>query len=142
MPVKRSSKATPAALTPLEAQKRALAEKQARNEAEIARQKKLIEEAPRRAAEQRKRQEQTAEEQRKRQQEEFIKRVSRSEARFGTRGPTLRDPRFPHELNIADVAKGKSLRIHRNQGMYTFFILCFILAGVLCWLYYTVIRPT
>ena len=95
----------------------------------MARQKRLIEEAPR-----------LAEEQKKRQREEYLQRVSRTEARYGKRGPTLHDPRFPYELNVAAAARQKTLRKHRNQGMLTFFVLCVILVLVLWWLYYTVMR--
>jgi hypothetical protein len=117
--------------SPLDAQKRQLAEREEQIQAEMARHKRLIEEAPR-----------IAEEQKKRQREEYLQRMSRTEARYGRRGPTLHDPRFPYELNVAAAARQKTLRKDRNQGMLTFFVLCIILAMVLCWLYYTVIRDT
>jgi len=130
MGAKRSGKPKPeGALSPLEIQKRRLAEEEAKLQAEIARRERLIDEAPR-----------IAEEQKKRQREEYLQRVSRTEARFGTRGATLHDPRFPYELNVAAAARQKTLRKHRNQGMLTFFVLCLILALVIYWLYYTVIR--
>lgn len=126
-PSKPAPKAQP---SPLDAKKRELAEKDARIKAEIARRQKLIEEAPRIAAEQR-----------RHQREEFVRHISRTEARFGTRGnPTLADPRFPYELNVSVAAKEKTLRKDRNQGMLKFFVLCLILAGVLCWVYFVVIR--
>ena len=125
----RGKKSPPPAGSPLDEQKRRLAEEEARLQADIARQQRLIEEAPR-----------LAEEKKKRQREEYLQRVSRTEARFGTRGPTLHDPRFPYELNVAAAARQKTLRKHRNQGMLTFFILCAILIAVLTWLYYTVTR--
>jgi hypothetical protein len=115
--------------TPLDAQKRQLAEREEQIQAEMARHKRLIEEAPR-----------LAEEQKRRQREEYLQRVSRTEARYGRRGPTLHDPRFPYELNVAAAARQKTLRKDRNQGMLTFFVLCIILAIVLCWLYYAVLR--
>lgn len=117
--------------SPLDAQKRQLAEREEQIQAEMARHKRLIDEAPR-----------IAEEQKKRQREEYLQRMSRTEARYGRRGPTLHDPRFPYELNVAAAARQKTLRKDRNQGMLTFFVLCIILAMVLCWLYYTVIRDT
>jgi hypothetical protein len=43
-------------------------------------------------------------------------------------------------LNVAAAARQKTLRKDRNQGMLTFFVLCIILAIVLCWLYYAVLR--
>ena len=115
--------------SPLDAQKRQLAEREEQIQAEMARHKRLIEEAPR-----------LAEEHKKRQREEYLQRVSRTEARYGRRGPTLHDPRFPYELNVAAAARQKTLRKDRNQGMLTFFILCFVLVIVLTWLYYTVLR--
>ena len=117
--------------SPLDARKRQLAEREEQIQAEMARHKRLIEEAPR-----------LAEEQKKQQREEYLRRMSRTEARYGRRGPTLHDPRFPYELNVAAAARQKTLRKDRNQGMLTFFVLCIILAMVLCWLYYTVIRDT
>lgn len=118
--------------SPLDAKKRELAETDARIKAEIARQEKVIAEAPRLAAEQK-----------RQKREEFVRHISRTEARFGKRGnPTLADPRFPYELNVSVAAKQKTLRIHRNQGMLKFFILCLILAGVVCWVYFVVIRPS
>jgi hypothetical protein len=130
MGTKRSGKSsTDHSLSPLDAQKRRLAEEEVKVQAEIAQRERLIDEAPR-----------IAEEQKKRQREEYLQRVSRTEARFGTRGATLHDPRFPYELNVAAAARQKTLRKHRNQGMLTFFVLCVILAVVICWLYYTVIR--
>ena len=115
--------------SPLDAQKRRLAEQGEKVRTEIERRQRLIEEAPR-----------LAEEQKKRQREEYLQRVSRTEARFGTRRATLHDPRFPYELNVAAAARQKTLRKDRNQGMLTFFVLCLILVAVLCWLYYTVMR--
>lgn len=124
---KASAKPQPSAL---DSKKRELAERDAHLKAEIARRQKLIEEAPRLAAEQK-----------RRQREEFVRHISRSEARFGKRGnPTLADPRFPYELNVSVAAKQKTLRIHRNQGMLKFFILCVILAGAVCWVYFKIIR--
>jgi hypothetical protein len=130
MATRRGTKSKPnRSASPLDAQKQHLAEQEAKVQSEIEQQQRLIEEAPR-----------LAEEQKKRQREEYLQRVSRTEARFGTRGPTLHDPRFPYELNVAAAARQKTLRKDRNQGMLTFFVLCLILAGVLCWLYYTIVH--
>lgn len=125
---RRKSKDQPLPPTPLDTRKRALQEEEAKLRAEIARKQKMIEEAPRRAAEAA-----------RRRQEEFIQRKSRTEARFGSPA-ALRDPRFGYELNAGAPARQKTLRKHRNQGMFTFFLLLLVLAGVIAWLYFKVIR--
>jgi hypothetical protein len=115
--------------SPLEARKRALAEQQAKLQADMEAQKRLIEEAPKRVAEEK-----------KRRQEELIKRASRTD-RFGT-GGALPDPR--HSFHLQQEGKplpARKLRKHRRQGMWTFFVLCAILLGVLFWVYSTVLKP-
>lgn len=115
--------------SPLDAKRRALAEEQAKITAEIEHKKQLIEEAPRRAAEAI-----------KRQQEEFVRRAARNDNRFGTPS-ALHDPRHVVPLNPGAPVRGRKLRKHRRQGMWTFFVLCAIFAGVLAWVYYTVFKP-
>lgn len=115
--------------SPLDAQKRALAEKEAQLRDEVETQKRLIEEAPKLKAETD-----------KRRREELVRRKSHTEARFGARG-SLPDPRHPFNLNPGTVGRERKLRKHRRQGMWTFFVLCAILAGVLVWVYYSVLKP-
>lgn len=114
--------------TPLDAKKQALADEEARLRAKAERCQRVIEEAPRRA-----------EEARKRRREEIMRVKSRTDMRFGSR-VALHDPRFGHEFHAElPMQKRKPLRRERRQGMITFFVLLLVLAGVLCWLYYTVI---
>jgi len=114
--------------SPLDAQKRALAEQEARLQAEIERKKRLIEEAPKIAAAQA-----------RARREELVKRASRTEARFGSPG-ALMDPRHGYEANVGAAVRSRKLRKHQRQGMWTFFVLCAILKGVLLWVYYTVFK--
>lgn len=122
---KRSAKPTPPPASPLDAQRRALAEEEAKLQAEIARKKKLIEDAPK-----------IKKEQERRQRDEIIARASRNEGRLGTRG--LQDPRYAYQANVNTPTR--RLKSERRQGMLTFFVLCMVLAAVLAWLYYTVFR--
>jgi hypothetical protein len=122
---KPSSKQSPKIVTPLDARKNDLAAQEARLHDEIARRQKLIAEAPR-----------LAEQAARRRREELIQRKSRGEARFGS-PLALADKRFGYEANAATPSR--SLRKHRNQGMFTFFLLCVVLAAVLVWLYTKVI---
>ena len=114
--------------SPLDAKKRALAEQQAKLLADMEAQKRLIDEAPKRAAEQK-----------KRRREELINRASRTD-RFSANG-ALPDPRHAFHLQEGKPLPARKLRKHRRQGMWTFFVLCAILFGVLYWVYATVIRP-
>ncbi len=112
----------------LDAKKRALGEQQAKLDAQIAKRQKLIDDAPR-----------IAEEANKKRREAHLMRKNRAEARFGS-PVALNDPRYPYDASIPVAPRG--LRKHRNQGMYQFFLLCLVLAAVLCWLYFKVIRGT
>jgi hypothetical protein len=125
---KPTPKRSDGAGSPLDARKRALAEEQARLQAQMETQRRLIEEAPKRAAEEK-----------KRRQEELIKRASRTD-RFGT-GGSLPDPRHPFHLQDVRPPPARKLRKHRRQGMWTFFVLCAVLLGVLFWVYSAVLRP-
>lgn len=127
MRAKPSSK-VPSPPSPLDAKRRALDEQQAKLQTEIARRKKLIEDAPK-----------LAKEQERRRREEIVARASRTEGRHSTRG-ALHDPRFGYEVNVGAPAKVRRLKSERRQGMFTFFVLCLVLAGVLAWLYYTVFQ--
>lgn len=129
MPRKPRPPGNGSALSPLEAQQRALQAQQDELLAEIERKKRQIEEAPK-----------IAEQHAKRRREEIVRRASRTEARFGGPGALL-DPRHVYEGNVGAVVRERKLRKHRRQGMWTFFVLCAILAGVLVWVYYTVLKP-
>lgn len=124
----KPGKKEPTGSTPLDDQRRRLEEERARLAHEMARSEKLIREAPKlkEAAE-------------KRRREEFVNRASRTEARRGAPGSLL-DPRHSYEANIGAVVRTRRLRREKSQGMWTFFALCAVLAGVLYWIYAVVIR--
>jgi type VI protein secretion system component VasF len=91
-------------------------------------QKRLIEEAPKRVAEEK-----------KRRREELIKRASRTD-RFQRRRFVARSaPSVSSSGRQASPAR--KLRKHRRQGMWTFFVLCAVLLAVLFWVYSTVLKP-
>jgi hypothetical protein len=114
--------------TPLDAEKRRLQEEAARLQAEMERKKRLIAEAPK-----------LKEKVEKQRREELVKRRSTTDVRFG-RPEALVDPRYVVEANVGVAIQGRRLRKHRRQGMWTFFMLCVVLAGVLYWVYAVVIR--
>ncbi len=114
--------------TPLDEKARALAETQAKLEAEIARQQRVIQEAPQRAKEIQ-----------QRRRDELINRASRTEARPGSRA-ALPDRRFS-ELNVVAPARQRGLRSERRRGRLMFFVLFVTLCGLVYWLYYTVTHP-
>jgi hypothetical protein len=116
--------------TPLDRSLREIAEKQAKIRADAERLEKVIQDAPRKKAENN-----------RLRQEEYIKRKEKTSASgFGRRPAKIQDPRFPYELNVTTAAQQKTLRKERNKGMMTFFLLCLVLAGVLWWLYVTVLQ--
>jgi hypothetical protein len=94
----------------------------------MERKRRLIEEAPKLKAQ--------AE---KRRREELVTRASRTEARLGSPGALL-DPRHGFEANVGAVVRTRKLRRERNQGMWTFFVLCLVFLGALYWVYAVVIR--
>ncbi len=112
--------------SPIDAQKRALAEQETKLQQEIARRQKLIEEAPR-----------LAEQAARRRREELIQRKSHSEARFAP-PRALADPRYGYQATVNTPVR--PLRKHRNQGMFTFFVLCLVLVAVLFYLYTKVLH--
>jgi len=115
--------------TPLDEKARALAETQAKIEAEIARQQQVIQEAPQRAKEIQ-----------QRRRDELINRASRTEARPGSRA-ALPDRRFS-ELNLAmPPMRQRGLRAERRRGRLMFFVLFVTLCGLVWWLYHTVTHP-
>jgi hypothetical protein len=115
---------------PLDAEKRRLQEEAARLQAQMERNKRLIEEAPK-----------LKEKVEKQRREELVKRRSTTDVRFG-RPAALHDPRYALEANVGAAAMpgNRRLRKHRRQGMWTFFLLCCVLAAVLYWVYAVVIR--
>jgi hypothetical protein len=114
--------------TPLDEKARALADAQAKLEAEIARQQKVITEAPQRAKEIQ-----------QRRRDELITRASRTDARPGSR-VALPDRRYS-ELNVAVPARQRGLRAERRRGRLMFFVLLMTFCGLVYWLYYTVMHP-
>ena len=124
-PKRPAKPASPPPASPLDVKRRALAEQQAKLEAEIAKKQRLIEEAPK-----------IAKEQERQRRNEIIARASRTEGRLGTRG--LQDQRYAYQATV--IAPTRRLKSERRQGMLTFFVLCMVLAAVLAWLYYTVFR--
>src|SRR6188474_1025053 len=113
----KARRPSPNPISPLDAEKRRLQEEAARLQAEMERKRKLIEEAPRLKAQ--------AE---KRRREELVTRASRTEARLGSPGALL-DPRHGFEANVGAIVRTRKLRRERNQGMWTFFVLCLVLLG-------------
>ena len=113
--------------SPLDAKKRDLVEQEQKLHQEIARRQQIIADAPR-----------LAEEAARRRRDELIQRKSRTEARFAS-PVALNDPRYGFECNASAPPRQKTLRKHQNQGMFTFFVLVLVLAGVLYWLYYKMV---
>jgi hypothetical protein len=112
--------------TTLDEKARALAETQANLEAEIARQQRVITEAPERAKELQ-----------QRRRDELINRASRTESRTGV---ALPDRRY-NELHVAVPVRPRGLRAERRRGRLMFFVLLLTFCGLVCWLYYTVMQP-
>ena len=114
--------------TPLDAEKRRLQEEAARLQAQMERNKRLIDEAPK-----------LKEKVERQRREELVKRRSTTDVRFG-RPEALIDPRYGLEANVGVAVQGRRLRKHRRQGMWTFFMLCAVLIGVVYWAYLVVVR--
>jgi hypothetical protein len=112
--------------TPLDEKRRRLEEEQARVRSEVARKERLINEAPKLKAE--------AE---KRRRDELVTRASRTESRTPR---ALLDPRHSFEANVGALVRTRKLRREKSQGMWTFFALLLVLAGVIYWIYAVVIR--
>ena len=114
--------------SPLDAKMREVAEREAKNRAEMEQCQQVIKDAPLRAKKK-------AEAQR----EQLIARAARTETRRGNRA-ALPDRWRPMEANVAVPARDKRLRAERRQGRLLFFMLLFVLLGAGCWLYYTIIH--
>ena len=121
---KRSPKKEPPP-SPLEAKRRALAEQERKLDEEIRRRQRLIEQAPK-----------IKEQKEKLRREELIARAARTEVRFGTRA-ALQDPRYAYEAQLATGGRERRLKREQRRGMFTFFVLLLVLAGVFTWLYFT-----
>jgi hypothetical protein len=128
IPKRRLSGKPPVPPSPLDAKARALAETQAKLEAEIARQQQVIQDAPQRAKEMQ-----------QRRREELINRASRTDARPGSR-VALPDRRYNEQLNVGVHARPR-LRSERRRGRLLFFVLLLTFSGLVYWFYYTVTRP-
>lgn len=109
--------------SPLDAKKREIAEREAKNRAAMEECKKLIEEAPQRA-------EKIA----RARREEVIARASRTD-RPRENPAALPDRRHTLEANAAPPARHRRLRAERRQGRLLFFLLLLTLVGVAYWLY-------
>lgn len=120
----RKNPALPA--SPLSAQRTALQERERQVQEQMARYEKLLEDAPKLAAQRQ-----------KERREEHINRSSRLEKRAGGVAQ-LPDRRF--EANIAAPAQHRRLRAERRQGRLMFFVLLLTLAASIFYLYYTVTR--
>ncbi len=134
MPPKRttssSSKKNKNAATPLDAAQRKIAEEEAKVRAEMEKYQRLIEQAPKRAAEAKQR----LETQKRIQREEAVVRRSKIEGRFGSLA-ALPDRRY--ELNAGAPARQRRLRAERNRGRFMFFILLLVFAGTVAFLWVT-----
>ena len=123
---KRKKAGPQKAESPLEAKMREVAEREAKNRAEMEQCQQVIKDAPLRARK-------IAEAQR----DELITRAARTETRRGNPA-ALPDRWRPLEANVAVPAQHKRLRAERRQGRLLFFALLCTLLGVGYWIYYTV----
>ncbi len=124
-PKKRRSKTAEVAETTLDARRKAVAAEQAKILAEQARCQKLIEEAPRKAAELK-----------RRQREEYVTRVSS----LNSVGPRSALPDRRYDLNAGVVPRQRRLRAERNRGRLMFFVLLTVFVIVVLWLYFTMLK--
>ena len=112
--------------TPLDARQKLVAEQEAKLRAQMDKYQQLIENAPR-----------LAKERAKAQREQFVTRAARTEQ---TGRPRAAAPSRRYELNAGAPAKERRLRAERNQGRMMFFVLLLVFAGVVAWLYITVLH--
>ena len=112
--------------SPLDAKMREVAEREAKNRAEMEQCQQVIEEAPLRAKK-------IAAAQR----DELITRAARTETRRGNPA-ALPDRWRPLEANVGVPARQKGMRAERRKGRLLFFALLFTLLGVGYWLYYSI----
>ena len=128
MASKRPGKKDETPSSPLEAKKKALLEHERKIAEQIARRERLIEEAPK-----------LAREQAKLRREEIVRRASRVEAGPNARA-SLPDPRHTYEAQTATAGRGRRLKREQRRGMLTFFVLLAAFAGVLAWIYFSLLR--
>ncbi len=121
MSLGRSKKNTQSSKTPLDAQKVSLVKEQERLKAEIQRNQKLIEEAPR-----------LAEEARQKKRLQSIQAMSR----VGSRGESPLAIRDPRQKLRADPSPARPLRRERSKEKYVFLFLCAALLACLYYLYF------
>lgn len=124
-PKRSQQKNAPLPATPLDSRLRALEDQERKNRERMEKCQKLLEDAPKLAAER-------AREQR----EELITRAARTVKHAGG-GTALPDRRYL-EVNVAAPAQQRRMRAERRQGRLMFFFLLLALAGAVCFLYYTV----
>jgi len=110
--------------SPLDAKARALAEQHEQLRAEIERNERLIQEAPK-----------IAKERERTRREELIKRRSRTDSRPGSH-VALHDPRHLLELDPGRPLRHKRLRAERRRGRLLFFVLLCTFALVVFWAYW------
>jgi hypothetical protein len=111
---------------PLDSAHRKIAEEEAKLRAQMEKYQKLIEQAPKMAAERR-----------QMQREQAAARMARIEGRFGNGSSvSLPDRRF--ELNAGAPARMRRFRAERNRGRFMFFVLLLIFGAAVCFLYWTV----
>jgi len=125
MPSKPRKPEKPKGSSPLDAKARALAEQQEQLRAEIERNERLIQEAPK-----------IAKERERTRREELIKRRSRTDSRPGS-PVALHDRR--HLFELVDPGKPlqqKKLRAERRRGRLLFFVLLGTFGLVVCWAYF------
>jgi hypothetical protein len=106
--------------TSLDAKKRALAEQEEKLRQHMDKLQRLIEEAPIRA-----------EESKKKRREELVSRNPKGARRLDS--PTLVDRRF--ELQLPTRTRRRARKGERRVARLKFFVLCLVLLGFLLWLY-------
>jgi hypothetical protein len=126
MASKRQKRGGPDSQSPIDAKKRALAEQEAKVQAEIARRRKLIEDAPK-----------IARERERMRQEQLVKSRSRTDGRGASRA-ALPDLRVPLQATVQ--GRRRLLLSERRQGRMMFFVLLAAF-GALVWYLYHLIHP-
>jgi hypothetical protein len=112
--------------TPIDSRQKAIAEEEEKLRAQMEKYQRLIEDAPKLAAERA-----------RARREEFVTRAARTEARGRPRA-ALPDRRY--ELNVGAPARQRRLRAEKNEGRTTFFVLLPIFGLVVAWLYFFVLK--
>lgn len=128
---RRSVKQPKLPATPLDARQRHLEEEARKLKEQMSRCEAFIEKAP-----------EIKQQRALREREALIKARSRGASAIPGSRTALPDPRYRPEppLRARVAATGPRLRSERAQGKLMFFFLVAILAGVMTWAYYFVIR--